>query len=210
MPTAIQNMKRAMDTYLERNKVYGDNYKHFGELMEVLYPKGFAASNDRDWNRLGIIVMIAAKLSRYVNDPYNGHPDSIHDMGVYCFMLEEIDSDDSANDDYLTKVSQRLDAALSTTAPVKIQEPRVFTDIVERTNRVLDEHAACEHVYNREQSGILKCTFCGFIQEEPNTHTYHYEFPHKHTWVTDKAHNLGHEFCSKCGISKARWESETI
>jgi hypothetical protein len=143
MPTAIENMQRAMRTFEERSKKYGDNYKHFGRLMGALYPKGFSASSEEEWNRLGLIVMIASKLSRYVKDPYNGHLDSIHDLGVYAFMLEEIDS-----------LSCRTCGALFT-------DGRCLSCGAKMDARMEEVLAsACEHVYANQ-----KCIVCG--EKEP-------------------------------------------
>lgn len=92
MATALENMNRAIETYKARNPVYGDNYKHFGEVMTALFPKGVKLSTKEDWNRFGVLVHIVSKLSRYTTRPQNGHADSIHDLGVYAFMLEELDA----------------------------------------------------------------------------------------------------------------------
>jgi hypothetical protein len=96
----ITNLQTAMDTYRERNKCYGDNYKHFGRVMTALYPDGLTLADKSDWNRLGVFIQIMSKLTRYVADPHKGHHDSIHDAGVYCMMLEELDAAIAGLDTY--------------------------------------------------------------------------------------------------------------
>jgi hypothetical protein len=95
---AISNMERALSTYRDRNRVYGNNYKRFGIIMHSLYPKGVDFSTPEQWNRFGIILQMISKLSRYVTDPAAGHIDSVHDMGVYAFMLEELDAEQAGLD----------------------------------------------------------------------------------------------------------------
>jgi hypothetical protein len=94
----ISNLQRATDTYRSRNRVYGNNYKRFGKIMQALYPDGVTLKTEHQWNRFGIIIQLVSKLSRYVTDPLNGHLDSIHDMGVYSFMLEELDAEQAGMD----------------------------------------------------------------------------------------------------------------
>lgn len=119
---AMNNMARARDTYKVRNAKYGNNYKRFGQIMMALYPHGLTIDSFEQWNRLGILHMIIAKLSRYVTDPKVGHLDSIHDIGVYAFMLEELDAEA---------------AGLDVTPP----EPLVTT------RDVSDNFEDCQHIY---------------------------------------------------------------
>lgn len=83
-------LEKAAATYRQRNKLYGDNYKHFGEVMKGLFPNGLTINSVGDWNRLGIIVMVVSKLGRYTNIFSKGHKDSAHDAAVYSAMLEEL------------------------------------------------------------------------------------------------------------------------
>ena len=89
-------LKRLADLYCGRNKLYGDNYKKFGALMVALQnfvPGGaFPAETEDDWNRLGVMVMLASKISRYCAIYKDGgHSDSLDDLSVYSQMLNEID-----------------------------------------------------------------------------------------------------------------------
>lgn len=90
---AITNLREALRTYIDRNKVYGDNYKKFGNVMAALYPLGITLKTVEDFNRFGVIVMKVSKLSRYTTNPMVGHIDSTHDDIVYSAMLEELDSE---------------------------------------------------------------------------------------------------------------------
>ena len=83
----------AADTFRERNVTYGNNYKEFGKMFSALFPHGLSLPpNDyAAYNRLGLLVMCAVKLSRYANGLYEGgHVDSAHDLCVYAAMLEEM------------------------------------------------------------------------------------------------------------------------
>lgn len=90
-PSAIKNLEEALETYKERNKIYGDNYKQFGYIMTALFPSGIPGDSPLAWNRLGVIVQIVSKLSRYAQNIGEPHKDSIHDIIVYAAMLEELD-----------------------------------------------------------------------------------------------------------------------
>lgn len=86
-------MEEGAKTFRERNKVYGNNYHTHGEVMTSLFPWGADLKSVSDFNRFGIINMKVAKLTRYCHNFHaGGHSDSIHDDGVYSFMLEELDA----------------------------------------------------------------------------------------------------------------------
>lgn len=92
MKDAADLMQEAMETFRERGKVYGKNYYQFGDVMCAIFPDGLEAKTVQDWRRLGVLVQIVGKLTRYSNNfSKGGHQDSIHDTGVYSFMLEELD-----------------------------------------------------------------------------------------------------------------------
>ena len=59
--------KDALKTFKERNKAYGDNYHQHGKVMMALF------------------------LTRFTQNWPSSHLDSIHDMGVYAFILESLD-----------------------------------------------------------------------------------------------------------------------
>jgi hypothetical protein len=94
---AADILATASKTYRERNAVYGDNYKHFGKVMKGLFPRGLHVESIDDWNRLGVLVQVASKLSRYAqNFSAGGHVDSAHDAAVYAAILQELTEDSLA------------------------------------------------------------------------------------------------------------------
>lgn len=95
VPTAL---REAADLYESRNAIYGDNYKEFGKVMVALFPKGLEGGYQEErieyMNRLGVLIQIVSKLSRYcANFDRGGHADSLRDLAVYAIMLEELDAD---------------------------------------------------------------------------------------------------------------------
>jgi len=91
----IDCLEEALLTFKERNKQYGDNYLTHGQVMTSLFPKGVQLQTVEDWNRFGIVNMIVAKLTRYAQawpKVSKSTIDSVHDLGVYSFMLEALDS----------------------------------------------------------------------------------------------------------------------
>jgi 8-oxo-dGTP pyrophosphatase MutT (NUDIX family) len=88
---ALANLEKAANTFRERAKLYGSNYNQFGGVMQRLFPDGVTFDSPEQWNRFGILAHIVTKLTRYTQRPHQGHQDSIHDIGVYSFILEELD-----------------------------------------------------------------------------------------------------------------------
>lgn len=89
-------LRKAAAIYEERNKLYGDNYKTFGLVMRGLFPNGFGEhSNTIEFhNRLGVLIQIVSKLTRYCqNFDAGGHADSLDDLAVYTMMLQELDAE---------------------------------------------------------------------------------------------------------------------
>jgi len=80
--------------YRERNKIYGDNYKRFGPILSlILSGQKLDPEDATQMNRLGILVQIVAKVSRYgENFSRGGHDDSLDDIAVYSMMLRELDN----------------------------------------------------------------------------------------------------------------------
>ena len=89
----IECMEEALLTFKERNKEYGDNYLNHGKVMMALFPNGVDLKTQKDYNRFGIINMMVAKMTRYCQGWPKPHVDSVHDLGVYSFMLESLDND---------------------------------------------------------------------------------------------------------------------
>lgn len=91
-------LRKAAEIYEQRNALYGDNYKRFGPVMKLLFPDGLTIKYDDDWNRIGILVQMVSKLTRYAqNFKAGGHEDSLDDLAVYTMMLRELDEDFKAD-----------------------------------------------------------------------------------------------------------------
>ncbi len=89
---AGDNLQDAANIYKERNKIYGDNYKVVGEVMKQLFPNGVELKTAQDFNRWHLLELLVVKLTRYCNNwKEGGHEDSIVDLGVYAFMVQEVD-----------------------------------------------------------------------------------------------------------------------
>lgn len=90
-PTVPELLRAAADTYEQRNRLYGDNYKRFGEIMLALLPNGIHLDTKEDWSRFGVFFHAVGKITRYAaNINTGGHSDSAHDLSVYAAMLEEL------------------------------------------------------------------------------------------------------------------------
>lgn len=86
-------LKRAMRTHLERHRTYGaGDHDRYGAVCAVLFPEGLTLRTPEEFARFHLFSMIVAKLNRYsANYVSGGHPDSVHDQGVYSFLLEAYD-----------------------------------------------------------------------------------------------------------------------
>ena len=49
---AAQILEEMANTFRERNRVYGDNYKNVGEVMVALFPKGVNLNSNDDCNQV--------------------------------------------------------------------------------------------------------------------------------------------------------------
>lgn len=77
------------DTYRERNKVYGDNYKRVGDVMVALFPDGVNIKTDDQFNVWHLFELMIVKLTRFANSGLT-HVDSIHDAAVYAAMVQSL------------------------------------------------------------------------------------------------------------------------
>lgn len=88
-------LREGASIYEQRNALYGDNYKVFGHAMVSVFPRGLTIKSVDDWNRLGILVQAAAKLTRYGQSFLKGgHLDSAQDLSVYAAMLAELTNEE--------------------------------------------------------------------------------------------------------------------
>lgn len=84
-------LREAAGTYEQRNPLYGDAYKHYGEAMMGFFPQGLTINEPGDWNRLGLFSMMVSKMSRIANNlTTGGHYDSSLDLSVYAAMSAEL------------------------------------------------------------------------------------------------------------------------
>lgn len=90
-------MEEAAKTFKARQAVYGDNYKLAAEALKAFFPNGLELKTAADQERYHIFMLIVVKLSRYANGWTKPHQDSIHDAGIYSFMLEAIDQNQQSN-----------------------------------------------------------------------------------------------------------------
>lgn len=84
-------INEALNTFMERRKVYGDSYIMHAKVMAAMFPKGISLKTEVDMARWSVFNLIMIKLVRYCKDFKSPHQDSIHDCGVYSFVLEELD-----------------------------------------------------------------------------------------------------------------------
>ena len=79
----------------ERKDQYGNNYLYWGEVMDKLYPEGLTVKGVNDWNKLGVLVQIVSKLTRYTtgNSDKEIINDTLNDMSIYSQMLAKIEVD---------------------------------------------------------------------------------------------------------------------
>lgn len=84
-------LREAAATYEQRNPLYGDAYKHYGETMMGFFPQGLFINEAEDWNRFGLFSMMVSKMHRIANNlAVGGHRDSSLDLSVYSAMLTEL------------------------------------------------------------------------------------------------------------------------
>lgn len=103
MPYVPQELIKAAELYLQRNKQYGDSYKTFGPMMKALM-KEVTLKTSTDFGRFALLNFIVSKLHRYVNNwSKGGHDDSLSDISVYCQMLKELDNEEKFLFDKLRK-----------------------------------------------------------------------------------------------------------
>lgn len=91
MKSVPEILRECATTYEKRNKLYGDNYKKFGHVMQAIFPDGVSLVTEDQHIRFGVFVQCVSKLTRYaqmIED--GGHKDSAHDLSVYGAMLEEV------------------------------------------------------------------------------------------------------------------------
>lgn len=89
MKTAADILAEMAETYRERNKVYGDNYKRVGDVMAAMFPDGVWLQAAEDYNVWHLFELMVVKMTRFANSGLT-HEDSIHDLAVYAAMVESL------------------------------------------------------------------------------------------------------------------------
>jgi hypothetical protein len=86
--------EEAMKTYIERSKVYGPGgFEEHGKILLALFPSGLTLSTEEEFSRWVVFNNILTKVCRYAKHlNKGGHQDSIHDLGVYSFIMEDFDA----------------------------------------------------------------------------------------------------------------------
>lgn len=83
--------------YEERNKLYKDNYKHFGKVLKGMFPNGLTLNTEEEFNRFAIFIQLVHKNTRLAQGIASGvHQDSCDDLAVYAQMLAEYGDESSA------------------------------------------------------------------------------------------------------------------
>ena len=92
MKTVPDRLAALAQIFEDRNAIYGENYKRFGDIMVGLFPKGLTIDSAPGWNRIALLIHMVTKVTRYAeNHNDGGHADSLDDIAVYSQMLREID-----------------------------------------------------------------------------------------------------------------------
>lgn len=93
-PYVVEQLIKKAELFSKQNKIYGDNFIRFGPVLSlILANQKLDAMNSADMARLGILVHIVTKITRYAeNFNRGGHSDSLDDIAVYAMMLKQLDS----------------------------------------------------------------------------------------------------------------------
>jgi hypothetical protein len=107
-------INKALKTFMQRRKVYGDSYIVHAKVMAAMFPEGVSLKTEVDMARWSVLNLILIKLVRYSRDFKLPHQDSIHDCGVYSFVLEELDQaeDNKMNLDELKKNMEKFNDSI--------------------------------------------------------------------------------------------------
>lgn len=92
MTDAPDLMRKAIETFEARSSYGPADFKKQGEVMQALFPEGMQTLTVEQCSRFVVLSIIVTKLCRYAEHAHdNGHDDSIHDIGVYAFILQAMD-----------------------------------------------------------------------------------------------------------------------
>ncbi len=93
--TVVEILEKAAATFKDRNGQYGAAYIKQGDILAAIFPEGVILKTADDFRRFCLFAMVIGKMNRYSEVLRKGevHLDSVHDAGVYSFMLESVDSE---------------------------------------------------------------------------------------------------------------------
>lgn len=75
------------ETFYERNSAYKDTYLRVGPILKLLNVPSL--DTEEQLTKYHLVMLCVVKLVRYVTSDMQ-HPDSVHDLGVYAAMLQEL------------------------------------------------------------------------------------------------------------------------
>lgn len=81
-------MLEAVETFRKRNAQYKDGQNNVGGVMMALFPDGVTLKTKEDFIKWHLLELLVVKITRFANGGLS-HIDSIHDAGVYSFMIEK-------------------------------------------------------------------------------------------------------------------------
>jgi hypothetical protein len=86
--TVPELLEAAATTFRERNEKYKDNKDNVGAVMVGMFPDGVVLKTKDDFVRWHLFELMVVKMTRFANSGLQ-HKDSIHDLGIYAFMVEK-------------------------------------------------------------------------------------------------------------------------
>lgn len=96
---AADLLQEGAKLFKKKNIDYGNSYYQSGKIFDVLFPDGLLLKNSVDFSKFALIGNIVTKLVRYGNlfgkdSKFESKEDSVRDLGVYSFMLLELELND--------------------------------------------------------------------------------------------------------------------
>ncbi len=118
MTTGADVLKKAEETYRERNKTYSDNYVRVGRAMAAMFPEGLHVQFDKDWTRLMSetqshldMFAVVGMTGRFMAQ--NLHPEFIRNARLSCYIALDLRAVKAAGAKYgEMKVQIDIDFAL--------------------------------------------------------------------------------------------------
>lgn len=85
-------LHESIDTFSERNAVYGQAHARHGNILNALFPEGVVLKTPEDFTRFMLFNSVIGKLNRYAeNFSKGGHKDSVVDPINALAMLAVYD-----------------------------------------------------------------------------------------------------------------------